>query len=146
MCLAISFNAIQNVILLFPHERPVFLREVGNHMYSVSSYFLAKVISEIPASIITPILYGGIVYYAVGFNSSGADVFLMFCKSICILSIMNSAGHDISILRRRKLRPYCINNNRRQIIGCHFHTHTNNSIYVVLWILRQLRQHSKVFD
>ena len=29
----ISFNAIQNVILIFPDERPVFLREANNNMY-----------------------------------------------------------------------------------------------------------------
>jgi len=33
MTMNCSFNAIQNVILIFPEERPVFLREVNNNMY-----------------------------------------------------------------------------------------------------------------
>ena len=34
---------IQNIILIFPDERPVFLREVNNNMYSVSAYFFHHV-------------------------------------------------------------------------------------------------------
>ena len=33
MNMNVSFNAIKNVILIFPDERPVFLREVNNNMY-----------------------------------------------------------------------------------------------------------------
>lgn len=69
MSIAIAFNAIQHIVLLFPDERPVFLREVGNNMYSVSAYFFSKVIAELPASIITPILYGTIVHYSVGLST-----------------------------------------------------------------------------
>jgi len=64
----ISFNAIQNVILIFPDERPVFLREVNNNMYSASPYFWAKVFSELPFSIMTPSIFGCIVYFAIGLN------------------------------------------------------------------------------
>lgn len=66
--MTMSFNAIQNVILIFPDERPVFLREANNNMYRVSAYFWAKIISELPTSILTPTLFGAIVYYAIGFN------------------------------------------------------------------------------
>lgn len=62
----ISFNAIQNVILIFPDERPVFLREVNNNMYNCSPYFWAKVISELPFSIVTPTVFACITYWSVG--------------------------------------------------------------------------------
>jgi len=54
--IAITFSAIQTVILLFPEERPVFLREVGNKMYSVSAYFFGKFIAEIPGAILCPLI------------------------------------------------------------------------------------------
>lgn len=38
-------------------------------MYSVSPYFCAKVLSELPAAIITPVVFGCIVYYAVGLST-----------------------------------------------------------------------------
>lgn len=71
--MVMAFNAIQNVILIFPDERPIFLREVNNNMYSVSSYFFAKISSELPASIITPCLFGIIVYYPIGFSTFKPD-------------------------------------------------------------------------
>lgn len=66
--MTMSFNAIQNVILIFPDERPVFLREANNGMYRVSAYFWAKILSEFPSSLLTPVIFGSIVYYAIGFN------------------------------------------------------------------------------
>lgn len=80
MTMSIAFNSIQNIILIFPDERPVFLREVGNNMYSVSAYFFGKVIAELPASIITPVVYGAIVYYAIGLSTVYAWKFPLYCK------------------------------------------------------------------
>jgi len=75
-----AFNAIQNIVLIFPDERPVFLREVNNNMYSVTAYFFAKVIAEIPLSIITPVVYGCIIYYSIGLSTVYAWKFPLFCK------------------------------------------------------------------
>ena len=67
--MVMAFNAIQNVILIFPDERPIFLREVNNNMYSVSAYFLAKITSELPVSVLTPCIFGIIIYYPIGFTT-----------------------------------------------------------------------------
>lgn len=42
------FNPVQKVILLFPDERPVFLREQGSSMYSPTIYFISKMVTELP--------------------------------------------------------------------------------------------------
>jgi ATP-binding cassette subfamily G (WHITE) protein 1 len=78
--MSMSFNAIQNIILIFPDERPVFLREVNNNMYPVSAYFFGKVISDIPMTILTPGIFGCIVYYAVGLTDEYAYKFPLFCN------------------------------------------------------------------
>lgn len=91
----ISFNAIQNVILIFPDERPVFLREVNNNMYNVSPYFWAKVISELPFAIITPVIYGCIIYYAIGYNPA-FDAFIVFLV-ILVLIYNASSGYSLII-------------------------------------------------
>ena len=78
--MTISFNSIQNIILIFPDERPVFLREVNNNMYSVSAYFFGKVISEIPSSILTPVIFGAIIYFAIGLRTVHAYTFPLFCN------------------------------------------------------------------
>jgi ABC-type multidrug transport system permease subunit len=69
ICLQTAMGAIQNVILIFPDERAVFLREVNNQMYSVTAYYLAKVLSELPMGIISPVLFGCIEYYGIGLNN-----------------------------------------------------------------------------
>lgn len=91
----ISFNAIQNVILIFPDERPVFLREVNNNMYRCSPYFWAKVISELPFSIITPTIFGCIVYYSVGLFPP-VENFLIFLVTL-ILAYNASSGYSLII-------------------------------------------------
>ena len=91
----ISFNAIQNVILIFPDERPVFLREVNNNMYRTSPYFWAKVISELPFSIMTPVIFGCIVYYAIGFNPD-FGTFIVFLV-ILVLIYNASSGYSLII-------------------------------------------------
>ena len=78
MTMTIAFNSIQNIILIFPDERPVFLREVNNNMYSVSAYFFGKVIAELPASLLTPVIYGCIVYYAIGLSTVFAWKFPLY--------------------------------------------------------------------
>jgi ATP-binding cassette subfamily G (WHITE) protein 2 len=78
--MSMSFNAIQTVILIFPDERPIFLREANNNMYAVSSYFWAKIFSELPSSIMTPTVFGSIVYFLIGFNTTEPYKFPLFCK------------------------------------------------------------------
>ena len=91
----IAFNAIQNVILIFPDERPVFLREVNNNMYKTSPYFWAKIISELPFSILTPTIFGVIVYYAIGYAPE-AERFMFFLL-ILILVYNASSGYSLII-------------------------------------------------
>ena len=90
-----TINAIQNVVLIFPDERPIFLREVNNNMYNASPYFWAKVISELPFSIATPALFGAIVYYPLGLNP-GAEYFFAFLLT-CILVYNASTGFSLVI-------------------------------------------------
>lgn len=82
-------------MLIFPDERPIFLREVNNNMYNASPYFWAKVISELPFSIMTPALFGAIVYYPLGLNP-GAEYFFAFLLT-CILIYNASTGFSLVI-------------------------------------------------
>lgn len=67
--MTIGFASTQNIVLLFPDERPIFLREVNNNMYSASAYFFGKVISEIPTSLIIPTLFSLLIYWSLGFST-----------------------------------------------------------------------------
>jgi len=89
-------NALQNVILIFPEERPCFLREVNNNMYGPSPYFWAKITSELPFSIAQPCIFGSIVYFAIGLNAINASFFFMFLF-ILILTYNSAQGYALVI-------------------------------------------------
>jgi len=49
------FSSTQPVLLLFPFERPIFLREYASNMYGSVPYFLAKMAIELPVAMLTSI-------------------------------------------------------------------------------------------
>jgi hypothetical protein len=89
-------NAVQNVILIFPEERPCFLREVNNNMYGPSPYFWAKIVSELPFSTIQPAVFCSIIYFVIGFNDAGASYFFTFLF-IVILTYNAAQGYALVI-------------------------------------------------
>lgn len=78
--MVMGFSAVQNIILIFPSERAVFLREVNNNMYCVSAYFFGKIVSELPTSFIIPFLFSLIIYWAIGFATAFWYNFPLFGK------------------------------------------------------------------
>jgi ABC-type multidrug transport system permease subunit len=66
---ASSFISLQYVVLVFPHERPVFLREYASNMYSIGPYFFGRLLAELPAGLIVPSLFGSIIYFIVKLNT-----------------------------------------------------------------------------
>jgi ABC-type multidrug transport system ATPase subunit/ABC-type multidrug transport system permease subunit len=62
------FGAAQPMLVLFPSERPIFLREYVTNTYSVIPYILAKTIVEVPLAFLTSLLAWLIVYWIVGFT------------------------------------------------------------------------------
>ncbi len=56
------------MINVFPYERPIFIRETTNNMYSIGPYYLGRFLAELPAGIIVPVIFGTIVYFIVGLN------------------------------------------------------------------------------
>ena len=59
----------------FQGERPVFLREYANKMYSVLPYYLAKILADMPVFMIVPLVYIAICYFAIGFEADAAQFF-----------------------------------------------------------------------
>jgi ABC-type multidrug transport system permease subunit len=66
--MVIGFGSVNNIVLLFPEERPIFLREVNNNMYSPSAYFFGKIISELPTSLLLPFTFGSIEYFSLHYS------------------------------------------------------------------------------
>nr|GME05617.1 ABC transporter G family member 25 [Ipomoea batatas] len=57
-----SFNAA----FAFPQERAVFVKERASGMYTLSSYFVARVVGDLPMELILPTLFITILYWMAG--------------------------------------------------------------------------------
>jgi len=63
----------------------VFLREANNSMYKVSAYFWAKIFSEFPSSTLTPVIFGSVIYYLIGFNDQEWYKFPVFLLTLFLI-------------------------------------------------------------
>mmetsp|Transcript_9658 Transcript_9658/g.10818 ORF Transcript_9658/g.10818 Transcript_9658/m.10818 type:complete len:257 (+) Transcript_9658:1298-2068(+) len=87
----VIMNSIQGVILIFPEEKPVFLREQAERLYSPTAYFIAEFISEIPMMMINAKLLVLIVYFATELNLNSAKPFFIF-YGYTVLLMWSSTG------------------------------------------------------
>ncbi|KAL1533798.1 ABC transporter G member 25 [Salvia divinorum] len=57
-----SFNAV----FAFPQERAIFMKEKASGMYTLSSYFMARISGDLPMELILPTLFLSILYWMAG--------------------------------------------------------------------------------
>lgn len=65
------------------------MREQASSLYDVGPYYFGKVLAELPLSILDPIVFSVIMYWAVGLNNSDASKFVIFCKVLNNCSVYN---------------------------------------------------------
>ena len=70
--------SIAGLVLTFPAERVLFLKEYGSHLYGCGAYFMGRTTIETPFFLIPPTIYSLIVYWICGFNDSDASKFFIF--------------------------------------------------------------------
>ena len=87
------------VILTLPVELPVFLREHGQGLYRVSTYFLGRTLAELPFQIVFPFLYATIVFYLIDLPSVSSGTYWTFTAFVTLLSnTAISLGYLLSAL------------------------------------------------
>jgi ABC-type multidrug transport system permease subunit len=72
------FQAAQPLLLRFPLERAIFLREYATSTYGAIPYFLSKSMVELPQSLIISIITWLVVYWLMGFQGSLILFILIF--------------------------------------------------------------------
>jgi hypothetical protein len=68
--IASLFGTAQPVMLAFPFERPMFMREYSTGSYGAPAYFLSKAAVELPLAFIQTVAQFILVYYMVGMQGS----------------------------------------------------------------------------
>jgi ABC-type multidrug transport system permease subunit len=69
----------------------VFLREINNGMYDASSYFLAKVTSELPITFILATIFCIIVYWSIDLNTAHGYNFVLFWITVFLTNLATSS-------------------------------------------------------
>ncbi|RNA30833.1 white isoform X1, partial [Brachionus plicatilis] len=85
-----SFGSIISVINTFPAEIPVFIREHQNSMYRVVSYYLSRILIDLPVFIIIPIIFVSIIYWMSDLSREGNRF------AICVFMIILVAQCSVS--------------------------------------------------
>ena len=95
-CISATFGVVQEV----PRDFAVFMREYLAGANRVSSYFLARTLSEIPFQILFPLVFGSIVYGMVGLRPT-AGAYITFCLVLILCAnTAVSMGYALSAVFR----------------------------------------------
>lgn len=87
------FGAAQPVMLSFPYERPMFLREYSTGTYSAFAYFLSKLLVEIPMNFIQTLEQFILCYFLVGMRGNFILIVLAaWALSMCSCSVAVMMG------------------------------------------------------
>jgi ABC-type multidrug transport system permease subunit len=93
---------MMGTIIIFQVERPVFLREQANKMYSVTAYYLAKVLADLPLQLITPIVFTVIVYFGIGMTIEASKFFYFYLILMLLTQCAASFGYFMSSIFNRE--------------------------------------------
>jgi hypothetical protein len=94
----IMCNTLFGTLQIFQFERPVFLREQSNQMYSFVPYFLTKNLHEQPLIVAQPLLTLTMMFWAVGYYPSVQTFFGMYLALYMFSQCGVSLGFFISTI------------------------------------------------
>lgn len=95
VCIQAMFGNVQPVLLSFPRERPIFIREYSGGSYSASIYFLCKSLVELPLLLVQSALATVILYFMMGFSG----LYLLFLLGYYLIALA-SASYAIMLTSR----------------------------------------------
>ncbi|CAD8133308.1 unnamed protein product [Paramecium pentaurelia] len=86
------FSALHPMMMLFPVERDIFLKEENTKLYKIFPYFITKILVEIPSNISVSIILALILYWAFGFIWEFAKVIQFILITIAVSLSGNGIG------------------------------------------------------
>jgi len=89
-----AFNAMFTALTLFSGEKKIINHERRSGMYSVSSYFMAKTMVEVPLQLFFPTLFATIIYWMAGLQRE-PDKYFIF---LAIIELTTFTGESMGLL------------------------------------------------
>lgn len=96
--IAQSNGIVIAAVTVFQRERTLLARERAKKMYTVSSYFLAKTVSDMTNNVLLPLLYSMFVYWTAGFRPSAPHYFKNVFTLYWTFGTAQSMGLFLSIM------------------------------------------------
>ncbi|RWS23232.1 ABC transporter-like protein 12 [Leptotrombidium deliense] len=98
------YASMMPIVLVFPTEMSVFLRERTNGWYSCLSYYMAKTVADIPFLVLFTTIYASMTYYLTGQINDSWRFGAFLVISILISLIGQSVGLVVGTICVRNLR------------------------------------------
>ncbi|KAL2520125.1 ABC transporter G family member 25 [Forsythia ovata] len=89
-----SFNAV----FAFPQERAIFVKERASGMYTLSSYFMARITGDLPMEMILPTLFLAIAYWMTGLKPELSSFLLTLMVLIGYVLVSQGLGLALGAL------------------------------------------------
>ena len=93
-----SFGPLAENLNTFPDEKSMVSRELTGGAYTLSAYYLSRVVSEVPLNILFPIIYSTIIYWSVGLNSDPYRYLVFIAVIVLETHCAVATGYMISVL------------------------------------------------
>jgi hypothetical protein len=104
--MSLSMGPMMGCLVVFQAERVIFIREHSTGCYSTLAYYLTKVVAEIPALLVVPVVQGTISYWMVGYQSAADRYFIFIAACIAVTLVAHALGLSISVGTAPNLVPY----------------------------------------
>ncbi|KZV33085.1 ABC transporter G family member 25-like [Dorcoceras hygrometricum] len=89
-----SFNAV----FAFPQERAIFMKERASGMYTLSSYFMARITGDLPMELILPTLFLSIAYWMTGLKPEISSFLLTLLVMLSYVLVSQGLGLALGAL------------------------------------------------
>lgn len=90
--LFLSFSSLIQAILTFPPDFQILCKERQSNMYAMSSYYIARTISELPMDSLIPSLFCWVVYWMCGLRMDVNAFFQNWFSVLLIMFVAQSLG------------------------------------------------------
>lgn len=87
-----GFYPLYNAVFTFPQERRMLIKERSSGMYHLSSYFLAKTVSDLPLELALPTAFTFIIYWMGGLKPEPGTFILSLLVVLFSVLVSQSLG------------------------------------------------------
>ncbi|KAI3761091.1 hypothetical protein L1987_51499 [Smallanthus sonchifolius] len=89
-----SFNAV----FAFPQDRAVFTKEQASGMYSLSSYFMARIVGDAPMELVLPTMFLSITYWMCGLKPELGAFLLTLLVLLAYVLVSQGLGFAVGAI------------------------------------------------